>query len=52
MKHLDLITNSCKYNYWRLTTDSNHLLTGVEPLVLTGLEPIRDNGGNKIKVGV
>ena len=26
--------------------DSNHLLTGFEPLVLTGLEPIRDNGGN------
>ena len=25
--------------------DSNHLLTGFEPLVLMGLEPIRDNGG-------
>ena len=23
VKYLDLMTNSCKYNYWRLTTDSN-----------------------------
>ena len=30
----------------RRATDSNHQLTGVEPLVPTGLEPIRDNGGN------
>lgn len=27
--------------------DSNHCLTGFEPLVLMGLEPIRDKGGNK-----
>ena len=47
MKHLDLMTNSCKYNYWRLTTDSNHCLTGVETLVVMGLEPIRDNCVNK-----
>ena len=52
MKHLDLKTNSCIYNYWRLTTDSNLLLTGFECLLLMGLEPIRDNGGNNIKFSV
>ena len=25
---------------------SNHCLTGIEPLVLMGLEPIGDNDGN------
>ena len=29
--------------------DSNHCLTGFEPLVLMGLEPIGDNGGNRCK---
>ena len=28
--------------------DSNHCLTGLEPLVMMGLEPIRDKGGNKM----
>ena len=31
----------------RMTTDSNLLLMGFEYQVLMGLEPIRDNGGNK-----
>ena len=44
MKHLDLNANGCKYNYWRLTTDSN--------LLSWGLEPIRDNSGNIISFSV
>ena len=31
---------------------SNHLLTVIEPLVLMGLKPTRDNGGNKISFSV
>ena len=45
MKHLDLITK-------KLTKDSNHCPMGFEPLVFTGLEPIRDNCGNKLGFGV
>ena len=33
--------------YWRLPKDSNQVSWRLEPLVLMGLEPIRDNGGNK-----
>ena len=36
----------------RLTTDSNLLSWRLEPLVLMGLEPIRDNGGNKLRFDV
>ena len=50
MKHLDLDTNSCIYNYWRLTIDSNYLLTGIEHLVLMGLEPIRGNCRNNLSI--
>ena len=39
-------------DYRRHVTDSNHCLTGVEPLVPMGLEPIRDNDGNKIDFSV
>ena len=35
-------------NYRRLTKESNQVSWGLEPLVLMGHEPIRDNGGNKL----
>ena len=45
MKHLDLKTNSCK-QILETFHGLDHYLTGFEPLVLTGLDHIRDNCGN------